>query len=217
MTTCPECRQPMFKVCEECGVSFDEPEYVVYDLYNYTARPQRCYRREDHFKEVLAQFQGNDGKDLPQELLEQIKTEIGTKTGVTEIKRALRKLKQTKYVENAHSITFALTGQQPPYIKREIQDKMIKMFKQIVRVWDGLAKNERQSFLSYYYVIYKLLDLMGQEALLAEVPLLRTAMRIKQHDLIWSQICDELGWTFKATLPSKTAKPRQANKTKTEM
>lgn len=212
MTTCPECRQPMFKVCEECGVYFDEPEYVVYDLYNYTARPQRCYRREDHFKEVLAQFQGNDGKDLPQELLEQVKSEIGTKTGVTEIKRALRKLKQTKYVENAHSINFALTGQQPPYIKREIQDKMMKMFKQIVRVWDSLATKDstkgRQSFLSYYYVIYKLLDLMGQQELLPKVPLLRTTVRIRNHDTIWAQICDELGWTFKTTLSPKAPKPK---------
>lgn len=216
----------MFTMCEECGIHFargafgDEPEYMVYDLYNYTARPQRCYRREDHFKEVLAQFQGNDGKDLPEEVLEQIKAELGNKKGVTEIKRVLRKLKLTKYVENAYSITFALTGQQPPYIKREIQDKIIRMFKQIVRVWDSISTDNRQSFLSYYYVIYKLLDLMGQEELLPQVPLLRTPLRIKSHDKIWAQICDELGWTFKATLPSKPAKPAKPGKPrqkKTEM
>jgi hypothetical protein len=201
-------------MCEECGIHFGEPEYMVYDLYNYTARPQRCYRREDHFKEVLAQFQGNDGKELPVETLEQIRADLRDKQGVTEIKRVLRKLKLTKYVENAYSSTFALTGQQPPYIKREIQDKIIRMFKQIVRVWDSISTDDRQSFLSYYYVIYKLLDLMGQEELLPQACLLRTPLRIKSHDKIWVQICDELGWTFEATLPPKAPKAAKSMPTR---
>ena len=217
MTTCPECGQLMVaggvsgEVCEECGIYFDVPVYHVYDLYNYSAKVRRHYKREDHFKEVLAQFQGNDCKDLPLDVLDQIRAELGAdgKAGVTEIKCILRKLKLTKYVENANSITFALTGQQPPYIKREIQDKMLKTFKQIVRVWEGLATDERQSFLSYYYVIYKLLELMGQDELLPKVPLLKTPLRIRHHDIIWAQICDELNWTFKSTLPPKTRQQRQ--------
>ena len=119
------CNQPTFKMrgdccafCGDCCAFCDEPEYVVYDVYNYSARPQRCYRPQDHFKEVLAQFQGCEGKELPRQLLDQIKAEIKDvkNTNQTEIKQILRKLKLTKYVENANSITFALAGQQPPYI-----------------------------------------------------------------------------------------------------
>ncbi len=73
---CPECGRPMEKVCEECGVFYDVPELIVTDLYNYKARPQRCYKKADHFKEVLYQFQGKEGKDIPPEVVEQVKERI---------------------------------------------------------------------------------------------------------------------------------------------
>ena len=219
MISCPACGEPMSKMCYECGAFFDEPEYIVYDLYNYRTLPKRCYRREDHFKEVLAQFQGSEGKEIPRQLLDQIRGEIKDveNTNQSEIKQILRKLKLTKYVENANSITFALTGQQPPYIKRETQDKMIRLFKQIVRAWDALVKDRSQNFLNYYFVVYKLLDLMDQTELLPKVPLLRTPLRLRRHDRIWRQVCEELGWTFRPTLPQKTqhcAKPRQPRQKK---
>ena len=74
MTMCPECRQPFpeSKMCEECGIFYDGPEYTVYDLYNYSARPQRLYNRLDHFKEVLGQFQGREGKHIPPEIVHQL-------------------------------------------------------------------------------------------------------------------------------------------------
>lgn len=201
MNVCPECHQPMDKICEDCGVTLDEPEYVVHDLYNYIARPHRCYKREDHFKEVLAQFQGNEGKVLPPELLNQIRDEIkDNEITLSEIRRVLRKLRLTNYVENLFSINFALTGQQPPYIKREIQDKIVKMFKQIARAYDDVAKYDRRSFLNYYFIIFKLLELMGQVDLLPQVPMLKTKMRIKEHDAIWRKICEELDWSFHPTI-----------------
>ena len=97
-----------------------------------------------------------------------------SETNVAEIKRILRKLKLTKYVENAFYITFAITGQEPPYIKREIEDKMIRMFSRILQAYASVEKDKRRSFLSYYYIIFKLLDMMGQKELLSRVPLLRT-------------------------------------------
>lgn len=195
------CNQPMFKMCEDCGAFFDEPEYIVYDLYNYNAKPQRSYRREDHFKEVLAQFQGCEGKPLPKTVLEQIKGEIKDleTCDVQEIRNILRNLKMTSYVENVYSITFALTGKQPPYIKREFQDKMIKMFRQIIKAYETICREKHRSFMSYYFIIYKLLELMGQSELLPSIPLLRTQLRLRQHDNLWKQICSELDWTYKPT------------------
>jgi len=51
----------MENMCYECGVFFEEPEFIVTDFYNYRPRPKRCYNRMDHFKEVLGQFQGREG------------------------------------------------------------------------------------------------------------------------------------------------------------
>ena len=214
MRNCPECNKPMEGMCEECGVTFEKQELIVTDLHNYVAKPQRFYKREDHFKEVLAQFQGREGKDFTAETIEMIKAEVKNpaQTDVAEIKRILRKLKMTKYVENAFYITFAIAGQDPPYIKREIEDKMLRMFARILQAYPSVSTEKRRSFLSYYYIIFKLLELMGQRELLARVPLLRTKLRIRQHDAIWKQLCEELDWTFKRTsfaYVAASSKPRQ--------
>ena len=225
MTLCPECRQPFSesKMCEECGIFYDEPEYIVHDLYNYQARPQRLYNRLDHFKEVLGQFQGREGKNIPPAILHQMKYELPVFSIATalDVMKVMRKLKLTKYMENFYYILFAVTGTQPPYIKREIEDKIVRMFKLIDNVWFSIGRDKRRSFLNYYYILFKLLQLMGQTELLPQVPLLRTRLRLRQHDLIWKKVCDELGWTWKQTdiaytdRSTKPSKRKQETKTET--
>ena len=67
---CPMCNEPMSEdeMCYECGCFFEKQEFIVTDFYNYNARPKRSYNRLDHFKEVLGQFQGREGKDVPPEI-----------------------------------------------------------------------------------------------------------------------------------------------------
>jgi hypothetical protein len=213
-TLCPDCRKPVDGVCEDCGCSYDEPELIVTDLYNYQARPQRLYNRLDHFKEVIGQFQGREGKQIPAEILERIKAELPEPKEATavDVKKAIRKLKLTKYMENFYYILFAVSGREPPYIRREVEDKMIRMFKQIDRVYDKVEHDRRKSFLNYYYIIFKLLELMKESELLPKAPLIRTIVRLRQHDKIWKGICEELGWSFILTdlnFMRSSAKPRQ--------
>ena len=89
---------------------------------------------------------------------------------------------------------------------------MVRPFKQVERVF-GLVRSRvpfaRTSFLNYYYVLFKLLDSLqslptgsqtnGQPELLYRIPLLKTSVRLKQHDALWRCICEESGWTFKPT------------------
>ncbi len=94
-------------------------------------------------------------------------------------------------------IHHVLSGTALPYVKREIEDKMIRLFKQLERVF-GLVRSmvpfARTSFLNYYYV--KLLDYLLQPELLHRIPLLKTHVRVKQHDAVWRHICEELDWPF---------------------
>ncbi len=151
--SCPECREPMSEegMCEECGCFFEKQELIVTDFCNYTARPQRSYHRLDHFKEVLGQFQGREGKDISREISHQIRCELPvfTKATAIDVKKAMRKLKMTKYIENFYFIMFTMTGEEPPYIKREIEDKIVRMFKMIDRVWCSIERESRRSFLNY--------------------------------------------------------------------
>ncbi len=139
MTTLhPECGQPFFeyKMCEDCGVLYDEPKYLVYDLYNYNARPQRSYHRLDHFKEVLEQFHRREGKPTPATILRQIRHELPTCSEATaiDVKKAMRKLSSPS-AWRIVIILFAATGKQPRYIKHEIEVKIVGMFKMIDRVY----------------------------------------------------------------------------------
>jgi hypothetical protein len=93
--------------CYECGVFYEKQEFVVTDLRNYKVKHKRIYKRLDHFKEVLCQFQGKEGKHIPPELLERIKDNIAKdRDSITllDIKQSLRRLKLNKYVENIHYI-----------------------------------------------------------------------------------------------------------------
>ncbi len=63
-------------MCEECGCFFEKQEFIVTDFYNYNARPQRSYNRLDHFKEVLGHFHGREVKDIPLDIVHQIRCEL---------------------------------------------------------------------------------------------------------------------------------------------
>ena len=202
---CPMCREPMKEMCEECGVFYETQEFIVTDLSNFKIKHKRIYKRLDHFKEVLSQFQGKEGKDIPRTVIERLRESIKNESvppTILEVKQNLRKLKLNKYVENVLYIHHVLSGTPLPYIKREIEDKMLRLFKQMERVF-GLVRSRvpfaRTSFLNYYYVLFKLLDYLQQPELLHRVPLLKTHVRVKQHDALWRHICEELDWPFRPT------------------
>ena len=206
---CPACGEPMTDICYECGAFYEKQEFIVTDLSNYKVRHKRVYKRLDHFKEVLCQFQGKEGKHIPAEVLERIKASVGKekdKITALDIKQSLRRLKLNKYVENIFYIQHVLAGTPLPYVRREVEDKMVRLFKQVERVF-GMTRPRasfpRTSFLNYYYVIYKLLESLQPE-LLPRVPLLKTSLRLKQHDTLWRGICEELGWGWRATKASKS-------------
>ena len=99
-------------------------------------------------------------------------------------------------MESAHTILAYITGRQPPYIRREVEDKLIRYFKQIIRPYQEHKPPKRKNFLNYYYVLYKLLEMMTEPELLEEIPMLRSRQRIRQHDKIWGKMRDDLGWRF---------------------
>ena len=98
---CPMCREPMGEMCEECGVFFEKPEFIVTDLSTFKIKHKRVYKRLDHFKEVLSQFQGKEGKEIPREVVDKLKQNINKeRTTITldDVKLGLRKLKLNKYI-----------------------------------------------------------------------------------------------------------------------
>ena len=73
---CPMCREPMKEMCEERCVLYETQEFIVTDLSNFKIKHKRIYKRLDHFKEVLSQFQGKEGKDIPRTVIERLRESI---------------------------------------------------------------------------------------------------------------------------------------------
>ena len=149
---CPECCKPMGKFCEDCDCVYEKPELFVADLYNCQAKPPRFYNKLKHFLDVLGQLQGRQGKQIPAEILERIKAEIPEPKNATavDVKKTTRELKLTRYMENFYYILFTASGQEPSYIRREVEDKMVQLFKQIDRIYSTISHDKRKNFLNYY-------------------------------------------------------------------
>jgi hypothetical protein len=63
-------------------------------------------------------------------------------------------------MENFYYILFTVCGQEPPYIRREVEDQMVRMFKQIDTIYVTTSQDMCKSFLNYCYIIFKFLELM---------------------------------------------------------
>ncbi len=76
--------------------------------------------------------------------MERIKTEIPEPRDGTamDVKKATRKLKLANYMENFYYLLFTDSGREPPYIRREVEHKMVRLLKQIDRIY-GTIGNDR--------------------------------------------------------------------------
>ena len=205
---CPECQQPFPEdgICTECGIFFEKPVFEIHDFHNYNVQHKRDYKKLDHFKEVLSQFQGKEGRDIPMFVIDHVRDNLpetleglSDTEGILLTRSILHKSDSSKYNENAHMIWSMVSGRQPPYIPRLIEDKLIRYFKAVVRVYEAHKGSKRSSFMNHYYVLYKLLHLMKETELLPYIPLLRTKQRIREHDRIWKKVCEDLDWEFYPT------------------
>lgn len=58
----------------------------------------------------------------------------------------------------------------------------------------------RVNFLHYYYVLFKLLELLEEYDYLNEIPMLKDREKLLEQDNIWKKICRDLDWQFIDTI-----------------
>ena len=56
------------------------------------------------------------------------------------------------------------------------------------------------SDLNYYYVLYKICELLGEDKFLPFFPMLKDPVKSIEQDEIWKKICAELQWQFIETI-----------------
>ena len=130
---CPNCvysniihmRSTADLVCDGCGeivaiamsdeLTYKEEQETSEKIINYS------YKRENHFNEWLSQFQAQEMTTIPDEVIEQLRSElkkmkIKNLIDIThaKIRGLLKKLRLNKYYEHVPYITNILNGIKPP-------------------------------------------------------------------------------------------------------
>jgi len=198
-------------VCDKCGMVVDViiSEELTYKEEQETSEKviNYSYKRDNHFNEWLSQFQAQEMTTIPTEVIEQLRNEfkkmkIKSLNEIThaKVRGLLKKLKLNKYYEHVPYITNILSGNKPPKMQQELEERLRLMFKDIQKPFDKNCPSERKNFLSYSYVLYKFCELLGEDSYLEYFPLLKSKEKLHQQDLIWKKICHDLHWEFISTI-----------------
>lgn len=194
-------------ICKRC---FKQQLYLVeFDKPTYKEPPKEvsfyAYKRINHFREILAQFQAKETTHIPDKVIENIKQQI-KKERITldqltnnKTKDILKNLGYNKYYEHIPFIKDKL-GIRPPVMSPELEERLCGLFYDIQRPYTKHCPDGRVNFLNYYYVLYKMCELLGETSFLPYFPMLKDRVKRIEQDEIWKKICEELDWEFISTV-----------------
>ena len=194
-------------VCNNC---FTHVKHLIEnDKPSYKEPPKEvcfyAYKKINHFKEILSQFQGKETTQIPdkviEELLLQIKKERIELADLSyyKCKDLLKKLGYNKYYEHINFIKNKI-GIKPVVISQELEETLCNFFMEIQYPYAKHCPDYRVNFLHYYYVLFKLFELLDQTEYLVHIPMLKDREKLIEQDTIWKNICNELDWEFIATI-----------------
>ena len=164
-----------------------------------------AYKRINHFREILAQFQAKETTDIPDDIIENMKQQIKKeRIDITQItnkktKDILKKLGYNKYYEHIPFIKDKL-GIKPPVMTPSLEETLCNLFMDVQAPYAKYCPRERVNFLNYYYTVYKLCELLDQKEFLPYFPMLKDREKKIEQDEIWKKICNDLGWEFIQTV-----------------
>lgn len=194
-------------VCNMCARI--TPYLIENEKPSYKEPPKEvcfyAYKRINHFKEILAQFQGKETTQIPEEVIENIKLQIKKErielSQITNIKtkEILKKLGYNKYYEHIPFIKDKL-GIKPPIMSPELEETLCNLFIELQAPYSKYCPDDRVNFLNYYYTAYKLCELLGETKYLEHFPMLKDPEKRMEQDIIWKKICEELDWEFIPTI-----------------
>jgi hypothetical protein len=194
-------------ICNICSRSI--PYLIENEKPSYKEPPKEvcfyAYKRINHFKEILAQFQGKETTQIPPDVIENIKLQIKKErielAQITNIKtkEILKKLGYNKYYEHIPFIKDKL-GIKPPIMSPELEETLCNLFIELQSPYSKFCPDDRVNFLNYYYTAYKLCELLGEDSYLEHFPMLKDPEKRMEQDVIWKKICQELDWEFIPTI-----------------
>ncbi len=194
-------------VCNSCYRNV--PFVIESEKSSYKEPPKEvcfyAYKRINHFREIIAQFQAKETTQIPEIVVDEIKNQIKKERvelknlSNGKAKEILKKLGYNKYYEHIPFIK-DIIGIKPPIMTPELEDTLCNLFMEIQAPYAKYCPDDRVNFLNYYYTVYKLCELLNQKQFLPFFPMLKDREKKMEQDVIWKKICNELDWEFIPTI-----------------
>ena len=198
--------QKLTLVCMKCGLCEYYPVYVA--SYNHTMQPLRrkcIYKISDNFKVILNQFFYGGKKLVPDEVMEAIRNEIHDGTNILYnytipltipvIEFILRRNELMMYKDSIYFIFFKLSGKSFPHITTKEYNSILNVFNVVSSIYDKYKPKGRKSFLNYYFVLKKILIMLGKVEYGKYVPPLKTHSKQNELERVWELITKDPEWT----------------------
>jgi len=192
--SCSNCGNSNLNICELEKVNFKE---YVYDNKN------AGYKMMNHFSELLNQFQAKESTEIPSIVYDTIKNELNKMKifnpkiiNKSLIRQILKKTNLNSYYEHIPFIINKLTGFPPPSINRATEEVLKYMFKTIQEPYKKYKNKTRKNFLSYNFIFRKFFELLEFNHFLHFFPVLKAIDVLREHDIIWQKICNDLKWKY---------------------
>ena len=193
-----------------CNGCFKNAPYLIEnEKPSYKEPPKEAsyyaYKKINHFKEILSQFQGKETTQIPPEVIENIKNQIKKERiqmdelTYSKSKEILKKLGYNKYYEHIQFIKNKL-GVTPPTFTPDLEETMCNLFNELLAPYFKYCPSDRINFLNYHYVLYKLCESLGEHKYQKDIPMLKDREKIIEQDAIWKLMCSELNWKFVQTV-----------------
>jgi hypothetical protein len=194
-------------ICNICAVNI--PYLIENEKPSYKEPPKEvcfyAYKKINHFKEILSQFQGKETTQISNDVIDQIQQQIKKeRIGLKQLthyktKEILKKLGFNKYYEHIAFIKNKL-GIKPPVFSPELEDTLCNLFMEIQAPYAKTCPDYRINFLNYYYVLFKFCELLEETQYLHDIPLLKDREKLIEQDETWRKMCVELDWEFIPTV-----------------
>ena len=182
--------------CMKCGLCEYYPVHVA--SYNHTMQPLRrkcIYKRSDNFKVILNQFFYGGKKLVGDDVMEVIRAEIHDGTNILYpyeipltipiIECILKRKGLTMYKGSLYYIFFKLSGKSFPHIMTKENNSILNVFNVVSIINDKYKPKGRKSFLNYYFVLKKILIMLGKVEYAKYVPPLKTHSKQNELERVW--------------------------------
>lgn len=152
-------------------------------------------------------MQGLEAFEPPQDVLDAIMQEL-YKQRVTDLNEITTKrvrtilagMKLRKCYDHVAKITSLLTGRPPPRLPPDAAELCKLMFTAVQGPFTKYCPPTRKNFLSYSYIMDKLLRILGYDELCETLTLLKGVEKLRRMDETWKLICQDLDWEFHPTM-----------------